>query len=107
MKLNPDSFDKIKNGSKIIEVRLNDRKRREINVGDTIIFLREPEKVETLETFVIGLLKFNNFEDLVNDYSPVCFGSDSKGELLSEIRKYYSKEQEKQYGVLGIRVSVK
>lgn len=107
MKLNPDSFDKIKEGSKILEVRLFDEKRKEIELGDTITFQRESEKKEFLETSVIGLLRFDNFEDLVNDYSAICFGSDDKEELLNNIRKYYSKEQEEQYGVLGIRVRVK
>lgn len=106
MKLNPDSFNKIKNGSKIIEVRLNDEKRREINIGDTIIFLKEPEKVESIETMAVGLLRFNTFKDLLNDYSPTCFGSENKEELLNNIYNYYSKEKEAQYGVLGIRVKI-
>jgi len=107
MKLNSDSFDKIKEGSKIIEVRLFDEKRKLIDLGDTITFQREPEKTKLLETSVIGLLRFNTFEDLINDHPTISFGSDNKEELLNTIRKYYSSEQEKQYGALGIRIKVK
>jgi ASC-1-like (ASCH) protein len=107
MKLNPDSFDKIREGSKIIEVRLFDEKRKLINLGDTITFQKEPEKTELLETSVIGLLRFNTFKDLINDHPAISFGSDNKEELLNTIRKYYSEEQEKHYGVLGIRIKIK
>jgi ASC-1-like (ASCH) protein len=107
MKLNPDSFDKIREGSKIIEVRLFDEKRKLINLGDTITFQKEPEKTELLETSVIGLLRFNTFKDLINDHPAISFGSDKKEELLNTIRKYYSEEQEKHYGVLGIRIKIK
>jgi ASC-1-like (ASCH) protein len=37
MKLTTEPFDKIKSGSKIIEVRLFDEKRKDINLGDEIV----------------------------------------------------------------------
>ena len=36
MKLQPGPFAKIKDGSKVIESRLFDEERQEINIGDTI-----------------------------------------------------------------------
>lgn len=38
MILNPAPFDKIFNGTKTIELRLNDDKRKVIHVNDKIIF---------------------------------------------------------------------
>ena len=38
MKLNRDPFEKIKSGSKTIEMRLFDEKRQRISVGDFIEF---------------------------------------------------------------------
>ena len=38
MKLYSDSFEKIKFGSKTIEMRLNDEKRKAIKIGDFIEF---------------------------------------------------------------------
>ena len=37
--LDSDIFDLVKNGKKDVEVRLNDPKRRNLKVGDTLIFL--------------------------------------------------------------------
>lgn len=41
-------FISIKEGKKTIEVRLNDDKRRKIKVGDTVEFIRIPEKMKHL-----------------------------------------------------------
>ena len=38
MNLNNEPFELIKSGSKTIELRLNDEKRRLLNVGDEILF---------------------------------------------------------------------
>ena len=38
MNLNPEPFEMIRNDQKTIELRLNDEKRRMINVGDMIEF---------------------------------------------------------------------
>ena len=42
MKLQPEYFDFILNGTKRIEIRLNDEKRQQIKIGDTIKFSKEP-----------------------------------------------------------------
>ena len=39
MKLKRTPFDKIRNGSKTIELRLNDEKRQKVNIGDFIELL--------------------------------------------------------------------
>ena len=43
MKLKPQYFDMVISGTKIYEIRLNDEKRRLIEVGDKINFKKEPE----------------------------------------------------------------
>lgn len=42
MKLQPVFYNYMLNGTKRIEIRLNDEKRRMIKVGDTITFYKEP-----------------------------------------------------------------
>ena len=42
LKLQPKYFDYINNGTKRIELRLYDEKRQKIDIGDTIIFQKEP-----------------------------------------------------------------
>jgi len=52
MSLYADAFEQIRSGKKIREHRLNDEKRRKINVGDTIEFFKLPSQIECLLTMV-------------------------------------------------------
>ncbi len=106
MKLQPHPFDKIKEGSKTIEVRLFDEKRREIKLGDTIEFRREPEQSETIQAEVVGLLNYRTFSDLVSDFPVTDFGDDDPSRLLERISTFHTQEQEAKYSVLGIRIKL-
>lgn len=108
MKLKSRYFDYMKNGTKRIEIRLNDEKRKLIKVGDTITFLKEPELTEKLNTKVIELLKYDNFDDMFNDIdiSLLADKSMSKEELINVLEEFYTKEKQKEYGVLGIRIEL-
>jgi len=106
MKLQPSPFDKIKNGQKIIEVRLYDEKRREIRIGDIIEFKREPEQIETIKTEVIGLFNYKTFKDLSNDFPANAFGHNDTDDFMKSIFMFYTKEQEEKYTVLGIRIKL-
>ena len=105
MKLQQSPFEKIKNGTKTIELRLYDEKRQKLEIGDEIEFSIIDNPEITLRTKVIGLLRYKTFEELYQDFPPEVTGSDSKDDwkLMS---KYYSREDEEQCGVLGIRIKV-
>lgn len=107
MKLQPKYYDFIKNGTKRIELRLNDEKRSLIQLGDTIKFLKEPELTESMEVDVVGLLRYSNFTDLFKDFSIEIMADSSmtKEELLNVLQEFYTVEKQKQYGVLGIRIN--
>ncbi len=77
MKLNPDSFERMKSGVKRIEVRLNDDKRKEVKVGEIIIFSKRPELKERLKARVMGRKEVKTY-----------VGMD----------KYYSKEEQGKHG---------
>lgn len=68
MKLQPEYYNFILNGTKRIEIRLFDEKRQQIKIGDTIRFLKEPELTESFNAKVIGLLRYNSFEDMFKDF---------------------------------------
>lgn len=85
MKLQPHSFDKIKEGSKTIEVRLFDKKRQGLKIGDIIEFRCEPERKEVVQTEIVGLLNYKTFLDLVNDVPASDFGDKNKKLLLEKI----------------------
>lgn len=104
MKLQPVPFATIKNGTKQIESRLFDEKRRQIQLGDTIIFKNTDNLDEFVETRVIGLLRYPTFTCLFSDFQPSLFGGESVQGLEDQIYSFYSKEDEVKYGVLGIRI---
>ena len=108
MKLQPKYFDFIKNGTKRIELRLFDDKRKAILLGETIRLIKEPERLESIEVTVTGLLRYNTFKELINDFNIkiLADSSISKEELLNNLEMFYSKEEQEKYGVLGIRFEI-
>lgn len=52
MKLLPQYFNYIKNGTKRLELRLNDEKRKDLEINDIIIFEKLSEDLEYLNTKV-------------------------------------------------------
>ena len=54
MKLQAEYYNFILNGTKRIEIRLNDEKRQKIKIGDSIKFLKEPELKESFNAKVIN-----------------------------------------------------
>ena len=105
LKLQPKYFDYINNGTKRIELRLYDEKRQKINIGDTIVFKREPKLDVTMKVKVIGLLRYSRFEELIEDFDIEMLADRSmkKQELLDVLEEFYTKEEQEKYGVLGIR----
>ena len=105
MKLQPEYYNYILNGTKRIELRLYDEKRKLIKIGDTIKFYKEPDLKENFSVKVIGLLRYNSFKELLNDFdiSILSNNSMSKEELLCALERFYTKDKQDKNGVLGIR----
>jgi len=93
----PESFERIKTGEKKIEIRLFDEKRQKIKIGDIIEAYKAPEDKEMLRVKVTGLTRFDNFKDLF-----FAFGDIIKEEDKEILKKVYTREKEKKYGVLVI-----
>lgn len=104
MKLNESPFDRIKNGTKTVEFRLYDDKRKQIKVGDKIEFSKLPDLQEKLIVEVLELYQDKTFENLFKQlYKEDEEEIKRKTQSMYEI---YSREKEKQYGVLGIRIKI-
>ncbi|MDE6661162.1 MAG: DUF3850 domain-containing protein [Anaeroplasmataceae bacterium] len=73
MKLWPDSFLKIQEGSKTIEMRLNDEKRRLIHSGDTLEF-ENTETKEKLECVVLKTVSYSSFKELYTTCNKISIG---------------------------------
>ncbi len=105
MNLQPKFFDFIKHGTKRIELRLFDEKRQQIQLGDTIEFSNGSEN---LQAKVIGLLRYNSFPALFEDFDIkiLADASMTKPELLTTLGEFYPPEAQAKYGVVGIRIKV-
>ena len=104
MRLVDFAFTKIKNREKDIEIRLNDEKRRKIHVGDFIEFEHQSTH-EKLRTQVIGIHKFNRFEDLFSSFDYKRLGLKEE-DTYQMMYQFYTLEEENQYGALGIEVKL-
>lgn len=101
MKLQNEPFKQIKKGTKEIEIRLNDEKRKMFKINDYIEFTN----ISTLEIMFVkitNLYHFESFEKLFNNFDNSILGCSS----YEEMYKYYSKEEENKYGILGIEIKV-
>src|SRR5574344_1292515 len=107
MHLQDEPFTKIKKGTKTVELRLFDMKRKVLKVGDTIIFTNRDTN-ETIDVIITALKKYPDFNELYQNYDKVALGYNAKDEAHPEdMNKYYSKEEIKKYGVIAIEVKLK
>jgi ASC-1-like (ASCH) protein len=105
MKIQPEYYNYIVNGTKRIEIRINDLKRRQLKLGDRITFINASNLEENIIVEVKGLLYYKNFNDLVNDYDIDILASKdiTKEEMLNVLLKFYPIEEQEKYNVVGIR----
>jgi ASC-1-like (ASCH) protein len=107
MKLLESPYERIASGKKIIEIRLFDKKRQKLNVGDIIEFSKLPDLKDKVKVEIVALLRYKSFEDLVNDFGMEYYGypkDHSVNDFVNSIYTIYSKEKEQQFGVLGIKI---
>ena len=104
MRLNNEPFNKIKEGTKTVELRLLDEKRKALRVGDKIIFTNRANN-EKIDVLVTNLFKADSFEPIYEKYSKVAMGYNEEDEAKSEdMEEYYSKEEIKKYGCIAIEI---
>ena len=109
MNLHPEPFKMIRDGSKTIELRLNDEKRSLIQVGDSIEFTNTSNQEEKIHVNVIQIHRFGSFDELYKQlrldqcgYTPSEVATAKPSDMLV----YYPQEKQNQYGVLGIEVEL-
>ena len=106
MKLNKEPYESIKNGTKTIELILDDEKRQLLKTKDLIEFTNR-ETLEKLLVEIEDLYHFSSFEELYKHFDKVSMGYKEDEEAdPKDMEKYYSKEEQEKYGVLGIKIKV-
>jgi ASC-1-like (ASCH) protein len=103
-------------GRKTIEGRLNKGKFADYKVGDTVKLRRDYRddggvlhdgKPDSLRVEIIAIRHYETFLDMVTKegYKKVIPSAQSAQEAANEYNKFYSAEDQAQYGVLAIEVN--
>ncbi len=107
MTLFPKPYASIASGQKTIELRLYDEKRQSIQIGDQIRFTNSEDASKSTLCEVVQLHVFKNFAELYENlpllkcgYTPEDVDNAHPDDMLT----YYSKEEQAQYGVVGIEL---
>ena len=108
MRLIPQYFNYIKTGTKRIELRLYDDKRKNLNINDIIVFENLNDSNDQIQTKIKHLYRYNNFESLINDFAIELIADKSidKQELLNILNEIYSQDEQNKYGVIGIEIEL-
>lgn len=104
MNLQDNPFESIDKGIKTVEMRLYDEKRRKINIGDIILFDNDNTD-KLIKTEVESLHIFRDFTELYNFFDKISLGYE-EDEVVNpvDMSQYYSDEDIKKYGVVGIKI---
>lgn len=103
MKSNYISFNKMKNNECHVEVRLFDKKRQQLKIGDVIEFVNSRTQ-EKLLTQLRGIAIFENFEDMVDYLTPQLLGYDNKDELMLRFKRLYPADMVSKFNLVGLFV---
>ena len=103
MHLDEEFFELIKNDKKHIEYRLNDEKRKQIKIGDTITFYKRPLEIEKIKVKVTDLKYYANLVDMYSASfeDELKFSYDSIQEVIDST-PFYTEEKIKKYGCVAI-----
>ncbi|WP_203623140.1 ASCH domain-containing protein [Lacticaseibacillus sp. 866-1] len=108
MAITHDQFQLIKAGSKTIEVRLNDAKRRQLRPGNHITFTDLTTGAE-LRVQVSAIDHFASFTALYTAFPGPQVGAavnDSVAKMTQDTYQHYNPAQERATGVLAIHISL-
>lgn len=107
--LDGDIFNIVKNGTKNVEVRLNDKKRQKLIIGGELIFLKRPYDDEEIKATITDLKKFNNIDDLLDYYSMdrIYIKDCTKSEFINIVNRFYSNEEIEEFGFVAIEFKQK
>lgn len=108
MRLNPDAFSKLRSGRTSMQLRLNDEKRKKLNVGDEIVFI-ERETGQQFRTCIIGLHHALTFADLFKTVSLQKCGFEptvTEAEAVAHMYTIYEPGEETALGVVAIELAL-
>lgn len=104
MHLKDDYFNLIEKNLKSIELRLYDKKRKSISLGDTIEFISSCNFQNSIVVEVTNIEVFDSFKSLIKQTDKKFLGWDnlSIDDILDKLNSIYSSEDENKFGVVKI-----
>lgn len=102
--LHPEVFDIVEGGVKDVEIRVNDLKRRELKIGDTLLFLKRPDEIEKRRVLITNLVYFKDFSDVCLNYpmERIYLKDTTRDEYINLMKKFYSDDEVSKFGVVAI-----
>lgn len=97
----------VEEGKKVIEVRLRKGKYAEVKAGDTIE-VQKADESESFEVKVIDVQYYKSFKEMAGkeNFKEIIPDAKDINDVVAACRKFYTEEQEKEYGVVAVRVNV-
>lgn len=105
MHLNDEIFSSVRDGKKSVEVRINDEKRKALKVGEIVEFHNRITD-EVLLVKIINLKRDKTFSDLIDLFELEDFNIENKADLIERLYSIYTKEEEIEFGVVGIKIEL-
>lgn len=99
MSLKQPYFNMVKSGVKTIELRLYDKKRQQLNIGDLISFQNENTYItKKIKDLIIA----KNFKTLFDTIDIKKTGFKEKDNTIKIMEKFYDNDRQNKFGVIGI-----
>ncbi len=97
-------FELMASGEKTVEVRLYDKKRRQLAVGDLITFSKLTNPVEDITVRIKKLTRFATFREMYESIPASSMGSqgDTIEKMIERTHHIYPPEKEKEWGTIAI-----
>ena len=104
MTLRSPYFEGVAEGTKTVEMRLFDEKRRSLAVGDTVVFRAVEDLRRAVTARIVSLTVYPDFTALARAHDPVSLGFPGKTpeEIGEGMRVFYSDGEIRTWGVLAI-----
>lgn len=97
-------FDMIESGQKTIEIRLNDEKRQNVNIGDSYVFGLDPERHKWIRKKIKNKYIFKDFSETCNKIDPIKAGFSNRDEMKVVYNAIYPNQKQKMYGVVAFEL---
>ncbi|KRL01514.1 hypothetical protein FC81_GL001197 [Liquorilactobacillus capillatus DSM 19910] len=94
-------FEKISNGTKTVEIFLNEEEMKHFSVGDTLAIHRKSDEEDMILVSAWSIKKFKKLADIYKVYSETAIGLS-----LAELQKVYPATVAQKHGVLAVKMRV-